>query len=518
MHILLTAMSESPGTFWEQFTGHFQTALENSGVFLADALWALIKVAAIFLAARFALAVVSRMTRHVMNSARYHRTESGGKRTDTVMTLTRSFSRYLIYSVALVMALVELGVGDLVNNLIVTAGIGSVAIGFGAQSLVKDMVTGFFLMFENQFSVGDYIKVDGQEGYVEATAMRVTYLRTFKGEQIIIPNGNISQVINYTRGGYTAVVSVKVPFTMDADTVLEAVRLAAERACAGNPDVIEPPKLRGVTAFDQYGYEVTAAAKVKALTQWGCEWPSAGRSSGNLPSGDWRSPPSREGRPPDRQKSGRAKPPQNRPQKHRRRIKQQEHRSDQRGFLLFFVWFKGWLFAVLSGPDGLPDGIGIVGEDEHIILDGEELPIGTGASEIVGGDKHHPDPAVRLHGHLDLRQLEAVSGRSSLRQGQILRGRHRQTVRQFFAVLPEFRPHGGGMDLLGHHIRQLWLVRHSAGDAAPVAQGAGRAGNAVLEDQAGTGDSGGQVVELYRAGNQSTSWEVSVPSGARRVR
>ena len=93
MHILLTAMPESPGTFWEQFTGHFQTALENSGVFLADALWALIKVAAIFLAARFTLAVVSRMTRHVMNSARYHRTESGGKRTDTVMTLTRSFSR-----------------------------------------------------------------------------------------------------------------------------------------------------------------------------------------------------------------------------------------------------------------------------------------------------------------------------------------------------------------------------------------------------------------------------------------
>ena len=65
---------------------------------------------------------------------------------------------------------------------------------------------------------------------------------------------------------------LKVPFTMDADTVLEAVRLAAERACEGNPDVIEPPKLRGVTAFDQYGYEVTAAAKVKALTQWGCEW------------------------------------------------------------------------------------------------------------------------------------------------------------------------------------------------------------------------------------------------------
>ncbi len=295
MPILLSAVPGSLRTFWDQLAGHFREAMANSGVLLADALWAVLKVAAIFLAARFALALVSRLTSHVMNSARYHRTEAGGKRTNTVMTLARSSFRYLVYTVALVMALVQLGVGDLVNNLIVTAGIGSVAIGFGAQSLVKDMVTGLFLMFENQFSVGDYIKVDGQEGYVEATAMRVTYLRTFKGEQIIIPNGNISQVINYTRGGYMAMVTVKVPYTMEADAVLEAVRLAAERACEGpytmeadavleavclaaeracegDPNVIDPPKLRGVTAFDQYGYEVGVAAKVKALTQWGCEW------------------------------------------------------------------------------------------------------------------------------------------------------------------------------------------------------------------------------------------------------
>ena len=268
MPILLSAVPGSLGTFWDQLAGHFREAMANSGVLLADALWAVLKVAAIFLAARFALALVSRLTSHVMNSARYHRTEASGKRTNTVMTLARSSFRYLVYTVALVMALVQLGVGDLVNNLIVTAGIGSVAIGFGAQSLVKDMVTGLFLMFENQFSVGDYIKVDGQEGYVEATAMRVTYLRTFKGEQIIIPNGNISQVINYTRGGYMAMVTVKVPYTMEAD----AVCLAAERACEGDPNVIDPPKLRGVTAFDQYGYEVGVAAKVKALTQWGCEW------------------------------------------------------------------------------------------------------------------------------------------------------------------------------------------------------------------------------------------------------
>lgn len=127
-------------------------------------------------------------------------------------------------------------------------------------------------MFENQFSVGDYIKVDGQEGYVEATAMRVTYLRTFKGEQIIIPNGNISQVINYTRGGYTAVVSVKVPLYHGCGYCAGGSASGGRACLCGQPRCDRAAKLRGVTAFDQYGFEVTAAAKVKALTQWGCEW------------------------------------------------------------------------------------------------------------------------------------------------------------------------------------------------------------------------------------------------------
>ena len=272
MHILLTAMPESPGTFWEQFTGHFQAALENSGVFLADALWALIKVAAIFLAARFTLAVVSRMTRHVMNSARYHRTESGGKRTDTVMTLTRSFSRYLIYSVALVMALVELGVGDLVNNLIVTAGIGSVAIGFGAQSLVKDMVTGFFLMFENQFSVGDYIKVDGQAGYVEATAMRVTYLRTFKGEQIIIPNGTITRVINYNKGTSVASITVSTAYESDTRKVIELLERAVNKYAQEYAELIEePPFVQGITNLGESSVDIGIICKVKPMKQWEVE-------------------------------------------------------------------------------------------------------------------------------------------------------------------------------------------------------------------------------------------------------
>ncbi len=268
----MLSTAETGNNFFQQLAQHFENAAAGAGIFFADLLWSLFCIILLFAAARLLLNAISRLTSRIMASGRYHRTDAQGKRTDTVMTLARSISRYAIYCVALMLALSVLGIGDTVNNLIVTAGIGSVAIGFGAQSLVKDVVTGLFLMFENQFSVGDYIKVDGQEGYVEATAMRVTYLRTFNGEQIIIPNGSISRVINYTRGGYTAVVSVKVPYTTDCDTAITAVTDAALRYYDEHPESFtSSPECRNVTAFGDLGYEVTVAAKVQALTQWGCE-------------------------------------------------------------------------------------------------------------------------------------------------------------------------------------------------------------------------------------------------------
>lgn len=147
-------------------------------------LWNLLMAVAIFFLAKLALFVVSKVTKRVMESTKYHPTPRQGKRVDTIMTLTRSVARYVIYFGAFLFALAQFGMGKVTENLLVTAGIGSLALGIGAQNLVRDVVTGLFMMFENQFSVGDFIKTDEAEGTVEAAAMRVTYSSVKIGTKI----------------------------------------------------------------------------------------------------------------------------------------------------------------------------------------------------------------------------------------------------------------------------------------------------------------------------------------------
>ena len=86
--------------------------------------------------------------------------------------------------------------------------------------MVKDVIAGLFMIFENQFSVGDYIQTEDATGTVEATAVRVTYLRSAKGDQIIIPNGSIERVINYTRGSYIATIVVSTAYEANTRQVM----------------------------------------------------------------------------------------------------------------------------------------------------------------------------------------------------------------------------------------------------------------------------------------------------------
>ena len=182
--------------FMQNLEGLLQKLMRNRG----NILWGLCLILLTVLLAKVALRVISAVTGHVLKNKRYQNDAPASKRMRTLMTLLRSVTRYLIYFVAFLVVLSILGMGKPLSNLLLTAGIGSLAIGFGAQNLVRDVVSGMFMIFENQFSVGDYIKIDDVEGTVEATAMRVTYLRSMKGDQIIIPNGTIERVINYNKG------------------------------------------------------------------------------------------------------------------------------------------------------------------------------------------------------------------------------------------------------------------------------------------------------------------------------
>ena len=265
---LVQEVATVSGQFRQNLEELVEGIIQNRG----NILWGLFLIIVVVLLAKISLKVVSWATGHTLKSPKYQSDTAAAKRMRTLMTLLRSVARYIIYFIALLIVLSILGMGEPLSNLLITAGVGSLAIGFGAQSLVKDVISGMFMIFENQFSVGDYIKIDDVEGTVEATAMRVTYLRSAKGDQIIIPNGSITRVINYNKGN--AVASVTLPISYEADTakVLDLIDLAVTEYARQHPDLTEEkPQVLGVTAMKEPNMEVNITCKVKPMKQWAVE-------------------------------------------------------------------------------------------------------------------------------------------------------------------------------------------------------------------------------------------------------
>ena len=132
------------------------------------------------------------------------------RREATLIRLIENILTYVVYFISLVMILSEFEVD--VTTLIAGAGVVGLAVGFGAQNLVRDIITGFFIIFEKQFSVGDYVRISGVEGFVEEIGLRVTKIKSWTGELHILPNGNINQVTNYSIHNSIAVVDVSIAY------------------------------------------------------------------------------------------------------------------------------------------------------------------------------------------------------------------------------------------------------------------------------------------------------------------
>ncbi|MDR1669102.1 MAG: mechanosensitive ion channel family protein [Oscillospiraceae bacterium] len=124
----------------------------------------------------------------------------GGRnlRADTVAKLLGSVVSVIVWFLAAIQIL-TVGFGMDVTSIIAAAGVLGVAVGFGAQTMVKDVITGFFILFENQFSVGEQVTVDAFNGTVEELGLRSTKIRGENGDLLIIPNGSITRVVNHSR-------------------------------------------------------------------------------------------------------------------------------------------------------------------------------------------------------------------------------------------------------------------------------------------------------------------------------
>jgi moderate conductance mechanosensitive channel len=195
----------------------------------------------------------------------------GTKKAHTLRKLIKSIAHYTIYFIAVLTIMVNLGFDPL--PVLAGAGILGLAIGFGAQNLVRDIITGFFLIFESQLEVGDIVQINGQiEGTVEEVGLRITKIREFNQRLHYIANGNIKQVTNYNREKMRAIVRVTVPYESD----LTMVNHALEEVCKSigkkyAPYLIEEPKIMGITRIDQNGAEFTITALCDPEEYWGLE-------------------------------------------------------------------------------------------------------------------------------------------------------------------------------------------------------------------------------------------------------
>lgn len=189
------------------------------------------------------------------------------RRRNTLILLLRSALRYVIYFISSIIILSIFNVP--IASLLAGAGIIGLAIGFGAQSLVKDIINGFFILFEDQFAVGDYIKIASVDGVVEELGLRTTRIRSFAGEVHIIPNGEISQVTNYSSGSMRVMVDVGVAYEEKPSQIIDILEeLAGEIALEKSAVITEGPTVLGVQELAASSVVIRIWAKVKPMEQW----------------------------------------------------------------------------------------------------------------------------------------------------------------------------------------------------------------------------------------------------------
>ncbi|MFP3712881.1 mechanosensitive ion channel family protein [Puerhibacterium sp. TATVAM-FAB25] len=195
--------------------------------------------------------------------------ERRAQRARTVGSVLRSTANIVIVTVMILMILSAVGAN--VAPLLASAGVVGVAVGFGAQSLVKDFISGIFLLIEDQFGVGDVVDLNGAVGTVEEMGLRLTQVRSFDGTLWYVRNGEILRAGNLTQQWSRAVAEVRVPLDADVDQVRAALGRAADRVQADDelaPHLLEAPSVRGVDAWNDITMTFTVHAQVRPAMQW----------------------------------------------------------------------------------------------------------------------------------------------------------------------------------------------------------------------------------------------------------
>lgn len=221
-------------------------------------------------------AILARVTGALAARAEYDLSAGTGldalerrKRAQTIGSLVRRSLGVLIWTMAVLIILRELEVD--ITPVLTGAGIAGLAVGFGAQTLVRDIISGFFLIVEDQVRVGDVAVVNGTGGFVEQINLRTIVLRDLEGVVHVFPNGEVKTLANRTKDYSYYVIDLPMDYDSDSDDVVNAVRAAADGLMADPayaPSILEPLEVLGVDAFGDSQVTLKFRMRTAPLKQW----------------------------------------------------------------------------------------------------------------------------------------------------------------------------------------------------------------------------------------------------------
>lgn len=241
------------------------TAIAASGLRIA-----LVLVAG-YLVVRLLRGSFGRLEALLIRAGEATETVPGGtrKRVTTLINLLQTLALVVLWAVVGIIALGQLGLD--ITPILAGAGIVGLAVGFGAQNLVRDVISGFFLVLENQVRVGDVAIVNGTGGLVEALTFRTIVLRDLAGVVHVFPNGTVHTLSNMTMEWSAYVIDVGVAYKEDTDHVVAVMKQVAEELWqdpAYAPLILEPIEVFGVDSFGESEVVIKARLKTQPIQQW----------------------------------------------------------------------------------------------------------------------------------------------------------------------------------------------------------------------------------------------------------
>lgn len=191
------------------------------------------------------------------------------KRVETLTHLLESLAKITILIIAFMMILGTFEIN--LAPLLASAGIAGLAIGFGAQNLIRDLISGFFIIFENQFNVGDIIQIGDAGGKVEKMSIRATYLRDLEGNLHIVPNGEIKRVTNISKSFSRALVDIEVAYKEDLDKVIDVLKDECKKIAQDKivKNILKgAPQVLGVESLGSSGITIRILTDTEPGKQW----------------------------------------------------------------------------------------------------------------------------------------------------------------------------------------------------------------------------------------------------------